>query len=69
MIFGQLPPGVAPYYERITLADAIQIAREQIEEWDYESDPSGYCHDRPVLVRLVEAAEKHLSSASEETDA
>lgn len=56
--FGPLPPGVQPYYDRVSVEDAIQMAREMIEEWDYERDPGGYCHHRPVLVRLVEAAEE-----------
>jgi hypothetical protein len=45
-----------PYYDRLTTKDAIQIAKERIEEWNYNADPHGYCHDRSVLLRLTEAA-------------
>jgi hypothetical protein len=51
-----IAPGTESYYDRMTLSLAIQIAREKIEEWDYAADPSGYCHERPVLVALVAAA-------------
>lgn len=40
---------------RKTTAQAVEIARERIEEWDYEEDPHGYCHERSVLIALVEA--------------
>lgn len=53
----------ARFYPGITLELAIQAAREQIEEWSYEDDPDGYCHQRPILMRLVEAAELHGAQA------
>ena len=54
----EIVPATRTYYDRLSLGDAVQIARERIEEWDYEQDPHGYCHERPVLVRLVEALER-----------
>lgn len=45
-----------PWYDRSTLESAVESARERIEEWSYEDDPHGYCHTRPMLVKLVEAA-------------
>jgi hypothetical protein len=48
--------GTRPYLDRMSAEDARQIAREKVAEWDYAADPHGYCHDRPVLVRLLEAA-------------
>ena len=52
-----------PYYDRMTIEDAVQHARELIEEWDYERDPHGYCHVRPILVRLVEGVAGVLGDA------
>lgn len=40
---------------RCSLPDAVQIAREKIEEWDWASDKHGYCHDREPLITLVGA--------------
>lgn len=53
----EIAPAAQFYYDRMTLANAIEIAKEMIDEWSYDEDRLGYCHDRPVLVRLVEAAE------------
>lgn len=50
-------PEASDYYERTTLDFAIKVAKERIEEWSYDDDPHGYCHERPVLVALVRAAE------------
>lgn len=55
----EIHPAARSYYDRQTLASAIEDARTWIEEWSYESDPHGYCHFRPILIRLVEAAEAH----------
>jgi hypothetical protein len=52
----EIDPRAQSYYDRIDLETALQIAQEQIEEWDYEADPHGYCHERPVLMLLVRAA-------------
>lgn len=46
------------YYDLLDVEVAIRVAKERIEEWSYEDDPHGYCHTRPVLVRLVQAAER-----------
>lgn len=51
---------VVAYYDRLTLEDAIQIAKEKCEEWDYTTDPHGYCHERPVLVKLISALESRI---------
>jgi hypothetical protein len=53
----EIVPVTASYYDRETLADAVQAAKEMVEEWDYATDPHGYCHFRPMLVRLIQAAE------------
>ena len=38
------------------LHDALIIALEVVEEWDYESDKHGWCHRRPILMTLIKAA-------------
>lgn len=52
----EVDPRAASYYDRLTVERAIEYAEEHIAEWDYEQDPHGYCHTRPMLVRLVEGA-------------
>lgn len=56
-----LPIHVAPeartYYEAMTVRRAREEARRLVEEWDYEQEPYGYCHVRPVLARLLVLAE------------
>lgn len=54
----EIHPAAQPYYDRLTLSDAVEIAREVIDEWSYEQDAHGYCHRRAVLLRLVEAVER-----------
>jgi hypothetical protein len=51
-----IEPAARPWYDRLTLSTAIIMACETIDEWSYEQDAHGYCHDRSVLLRLVEAA-------------
>lgn len=34
-------------------ATAMQIALEKCQEWDYEADAHGWCHERPVLLTLL----------------
>lgn len=46
-----------PFYPLDT-ETAITIARERINEWSWDEDAHGYCHDRAVLIALVEAAEQ-----------
>jgi hypothetical protein len=46
-----------PWYDRAKLADAIADGRTKVEEWSYEQDPHYYCHERPDLALLVEAAD------------
>ena len=53
-----IAPGTERYYERMTLEDALADTITTIEEWSYADDPHGYCHFRPMLIRLVEAAER-----------
>jgi hypothetical protein len=53
-------PAAKSYYDRMTLELAIQIAKERIEEWSYNDDPHGYCHERPVLIALIAAARAWL---------
>lgn len=49
-----------PTFERwpalVPLDHAIEVALERIEEWDYNADAHGWCHERPVLISLVAAA-------------
>jgi hypothetical protein len=54
-----IDPRAQVYYDRLTTEHAVEYAREHIEEWSYEDDPHGYCHTRPMLVKLVEAVERH----------
>lgn len=54
----EIAEAARPYYS-LPLADAMQIARENIDEWSYEEDPHGYCHDRSVLVALYQAVAAH----------
>lgn len=53
--WNEIEKKAVPYYDRLTVEDAIQIAKERCEEWDYTADPHGYCHERSVLVKLLEA--------------
>ncbi len=53
----EIIPAAQGYYDRETVEDAVATAKEMVEEWDYAADPHGYCHVRPVLVRLVQAVE------------
>jgi len=46
-------PNAEPWYARLSREDAIEMAREKIDEWSYEDDAHGYCHDRQVLMRLL----------------
>lgn len=50
-------PRARPYYDRLTIDDAIVIAKETCAEWSYADDAHGYCHDRSVLVVLVRELE------------
>lgn len=43
---------------------AIQATREKISEWDYVSDPHGYCHDRSTLVALVSEIDRLRATES-----
>lgn len=64
----EIVPATARYYERETLEGAVQTAKEMIEEWDYAADPHGYCHTRPMLVRLVQAIEQPSTEDQSEAD-
>jgi hypothetical protein len=55
-------PAAQPWYDQLTLESAIVQASEMIDEWDYEQDAHGYCHDRSVLLRLVEAAKQQVAA-------
>lgn len=61
-------PRALEYYDRRVRASvaenldlAIEAGKELIEQWTYEEDPHGYCHDRPLLILLVRTAEDWLS--------
>ena len=56
----EIRPEAQMYYERATLASALQSAKERIAEWDYDKDAHGYCHERPDWLRLVEAVENTI---------
>lgn len=53
-----------PVFERYPsvrlVADAVEIALERIEEWEYTADPHGWCHERPVLIALVAGTLQHM---------
>lgn len=49
----QTNPNAEPWYGRLSRESAIIMAREQVEEWSYEDDAHGYCHNRSVLMRLL----------------
>lgn len=38
------------------LEGALLITLDRLEEQDYAADPHGWCHERPVLLALVDAA-------------
>lgn len=59
-IRGGVDPRALSYYAEVSLDTALAIARERIEEWSYDDDPHGYCHERPVLMRLVQTIEDAL---------
>ncbi len=49
--------GTERYYERTTLELALGVARDWIDEWDYNQDAHGYCHERSIIMRLLYAIE------------
>lgn len=53
----EIADAAASYYP-MGIELATICARETIDEWDYSRDPHGYCHDRPVLLALVEEVER-----------
>lgn len=48
-LFAQYPP-------MRDLDFAVKVAMERIEEWDYDEDPHGWCHDRPIFIALLRCA-------------
>lgn len=50
-----IAPQAQPWYDSMTVPLAVEIACEMVDEWNYEADPHGYCHVRPVLLALVNA--------------
>lgn len=36
----------------------LQVARERVEEWSWNDDKHGYCHERSVLAGLVNEVER-----------
>src|SRR5690242_14809723 len=50
------------------LKDAIEYAQEMIDEWDYQADPHGYCHVRPMLITLVKSNQNLLARIDEAID-
>jgi hypothetical protein len=51
-------PKTEGYYNRQTVEAAVSDAWTQIEEWDYDKDAHGYCHFRPILLRLLTEIER-----------
>lgn len=49
---------VLPRFYPVPIEQALITARERVEEWDYETDPHGYCHDRPEMVALITEVER-----------
>lgn len=57
---------IFPKYPAIVDLDfAVTVALEQVEEWNHAQDPHGWCHQRPILLTLLQAA---LSDDSESMD-
>ena len=60
-----IDPCAATYYSRLSLASAVQMAKERCVEWSYADDAHGYCHERPVLLALVREVEQIARSGSD----
>lgn len=56
MIEIEIVPEAERYY-KIDLPTAMAATLERIQEWDYKTDPHGYCHERSDLVKLIRALE------------
>lgn len=52
----EVAPPAQRWYDRMTLEIAVADVKTMVEEWSYEEDAHNYCHVRPMLVKLVEAA-------------
>lgn len=52
-----IAPGTEGYYEQ-SAGHYMVCAEEKIDEWDYQADKHGYCHDRPILVGLLREIER-----------
>jgi hypothetical protein len=53
----EIEPGTEQYYEGHP-DFFIQVAREMVDEWEYEGDEHRYCHERSVLVGLLAEIER-----------
>jgi hypothetical protein len=45
------------------IEDAISDARTRVDEWSYEQDPHGYCHDRTDWIGLLLEIERLRAAA------
>lgn len=61
----EIHPSAQMYYDRATLDAALADARTRIEEWSYEDDAHGYCHERPDWLRLVEEVERRRTARAD----
>lgn len=61
----EVHPNAMPWYPA-SLDFAIKAATSKIDEWSYEADAHGYCHERPVLIALRDAALAAEQSVDEE---
>ena len=60
-------PIIERYPPVVDLEFAIEVALEKVEEWDYEADAHGWCHERPILIALIAAAINGRLGAEDET--
>jgi len=55
---------VGCYANGLTAGDAIADVRTWVDEWSYDEDPHGYCHQRSLLIALLaELAEERKQTA------
>lgn len=48
-------PIFTEYPAVVDLDLAVEVALEQVEKWSHAQDPHGWCHQRPILLTLLQA--------------
>ena len=56
----EIDPRAGKYADphRYDAESSIDSAMEKVIEWSYDDDPHGYCHDRAVLIGLLQEIER-----------